>query len=98
MGQQGARALAFGSSVSRAFHNDFIAFLCEYGFWGLMLFIKWLYYPIQKAKDNKMVVLAVVGYIAACGLTLEPVTAGRFTYYVFWLYALQLSFCQRLKY
>ena len=97
MGNEGARALAFGSAVSRAFHNDFIAFLCEYGFLGLILYLGWLYYPVKKAKENKLIVASVVGYIAACGLTLEPVTAGRFTYFIFWIYAVQIAVCRNVE-
>lgn len=98
MGQEGGRALALDTNISTGFHNDFIAFFCEYGLIGLILFIKWLYYPIKLAKNNKWLVASVVCYIAACGLTLEPVTAGRFTYFVLWIYAIQLSVYQKVKY
>ena len=98
MGQSGGRSLALDTHISTGFHNDFIAFFCEYGVIGLLLFIKWLYYPIKVACSNKWLVISVVVYIAACGLTLEPVSVGRFTYFIFWVYAFQLGVYQNIKY
>lgn len=91
MGQEGGRDLAQVRLVHTGFHNDFIAFLCEYGLIGLYLYCKWLYFPISYSQGNKVLIIAVIMYIAVCSSTLEPITAGRFTYFIFWLYALQLA-------
>ena len=94
LGLEGGRNLAQYRLVHTGFHNDFIAFLCEYGFVGLFIFIKWLWYPISKATSNKLLVSAVIVYLVMCSMTLEPITAGRFSYFIFWLYALQLAVSQ----
>lgn len=94
LGLEGGRNLAQERLVHTGFHNDFIAFLCEYGFIGLFIFIKWLWYPISIATSNKLLVSAVIVYLIMCSMTLEPITAGRFSYFIFWLYALQLAVSQ----
>lgn len=92
MGLEGGRALALDTHISTGFHNDYLAMFCEYGCLGFALFIKWLVYPFKAAFQNKGVVLSVIVYIAVCGMTLEPIAAGRFTYFIFWLYAIMLAF------
>lgn len=94
LGLEEGRNLAQFRLVHTGFHNDFIAFLCEYGFVGLFIFIKWLWFPISKATSNKLLVSAVIVYLIMCSMTLEPITAGRFSYFIFWLYALQLAVSQ----
>ena len=90
MGQEGGRLLALNTGISTGFHNDFVAFFCEYGVIGLVLYLKWLLYPINVSTQNKGLVISIVIYIAACSLTLEPITAGRFTYFIFWIYAVMI--------
>lgn len=94
IGQEGGRSLALNTGISTGFHNDFVAFFCEYGVIGLVLYLKWLLYPIKVSTQNKGLVISIVIYIAACSFTLEPITAGRFTYFIFWIYAVMIAMCQ----
>ena len=73
------------------FHNDYIGFLVEYGIIGCVCFLYMLIFPLIKTPRNSpnfIRILAVVAYIASCSFSLEPYTAGRFPYYVFYLYGL----------
>lgn len=97
LGLQEGRKLAQYKLVHTGFHNDFIAFLCEYGFVGLFFFLKWLWYPISKTSANKLLIASPIVYLIMCSMTLEPITAGRFTYFIFWLYTIQLAVCQTEK-
>lgn len=57
----------------RAFHNDFIAVLCEYGFAGLILFVYTLFRIIKRI--NREYIYQVGGLLATyvtVALTLEP--------------------------
>ncbi len=65
----------------RAFHNDFVAVLVEYGIVGLVLFLCVLAYPYRIArKEDKPVIAALLLYIITLGMTLEPITSGRFVF------------------
>ena len=67
------------------FHNDFLAVLCNYGLVGFAIFIYMLFvYPIKyMTRVSRPVVLALVVYLALSCMTLEPISAGRITYIVF---------------
>lgn len=66
---------------ARAFHNDFVAVLVEYGIVGLVLFLCFLAYPYRIArKEDKPVIAALLLYIITIGMTLEPITSGRFVF------------------
>lgn len=66
---------------ARAFHNDFVAVLVEYGIVGLVLFLCVLAYPYRIArKEDKPVIAALLLYIITLGMTLEPITSGRFVF------------------
>ena len=76
---------------ARAFHNDFVAALVEYGFVGLILFLYTLYYAIKKApKSTHLSVWALlVSYVAVC-MTLEPTFSDMpssiiFTFFLFYI-------------
>jgi len=74
------------------FHNDFIAFLVDYGLLGLSLFLAALILPIKRASSKvRPTIIALVTYLALCCMTLEPITAGRLTYFGFYFYILLLS-------
>ena len=76
---------------SIGFHNDFVAFLVDYGLVGLVLFLYMLYYPIKKVPRNSYYfpfVVCIITYLVVTGMTLEPLTGGRLPYFVFYLQAL----------
>lgn len=84
-GYVGGRQL---SGVTVAFHNDFLAFLVEYGVLGLFIIISFIVTPLIKSnKNNRPLVLASLVYLIAVEFTLEPIAAGRFPFYVIWLYS-----------
>lgn len=75
-----------------AFHNDFIAFLVEYGFLGFCTFVSFMGLPIiRSTKENRGKVLACMAYLLIVCMTLEPFAAGRLPFYVIWLYIYFLS-------
>ena len=90
LGYSGGRHLGYGSD-QWAFHNDFLAFLVEYGIIGFTLFIKFLFTPFQKSGRIKPMVLAGMSFLLLTCMTLEPFAAGRFPFFVFWFYMVQLS-------
>lgn len=76
------------------FHNDFLAFLVDYGIVGLGLFLYMMIYPILRTPRNSVQypqVLGIVGFLVITGITLEPMNGGRLPYYVFYLQALLLA-------
>ena len=86
-GYEGGRNL-----IHRAFHNDFLAFLLEYGFIGFCCFIAFFFRPLYKiSKVNRAITIAAVSALLAVSMTLEPFAAGRWPYFAFWLYALGLG-------
>lgn len=76
---------------ARAFHNDFIAFLVEYGFVGLILFLSALSYPVRRASRSiRNTILGFVTFIAVAGLTLEPISSDMpnsiaFTFFILYV-------------
>lgn len=71
-----------------AFHNDYLAFLVEYGVLGAIVLLSFLFTPLLKSnKNNRPIVLASLAYLMTVGLTLEPLAAGRLPFYAIWLYA-----------
>ena len=85
-----------GLSISGSFigfHNDFLAFLVEYGIVGVVSFVYMLVYPIIKTPRNSKQfpsVLCIMVYLIITCMTIEPITSGRLPYYVFYLQALLL--------
>ena len=89
-GYIGGRKLGVLGQV--AFHNDFLAFLVEYGIIGLCIFIYFIMYPIFGIyKENRAMVFACLSYLIVVCMTLEPFAAGRLPFYAFWLYIYYLS-------
>ena len=78
--------------LNTAFHNDFLAFLVEYGVLGLFLFLTFFFYPLYKSKkeNRKQVIAALLSLLVIC-TTLEPFAAGRWAYFGFWLLALSIG-------
>lgn len=74
------------------FHNDFLAIFCSYGLVGLSVFIYMLFFFPFKGinKDSRSIVIAIVSYLMLACLTLEPLSAGRLTFWAF--YSLILLF------
>lgn len=81
------RSLYMGGYVSAyGFHNDFVAILCQYGVIGLVTFIYLLVKPIIGLQNKgRMPVAAFIIYIICFSLTLEPFTAGRLSFFGFYL-------------
>ena len=90
MGFTGGRHLGWGSD-QRAFHNDFLAFMVNYGLIGLTLFIAFFLKPLRNIEINKSFIYAGMAFLFVACMTLEPFTAGRLPFFVFWFYLLQLS-------
>lgn len=70
------------------FHNDYLAFLVDYGLVGLILFISLLFYPIKLVWNNpskRIVVLSLILFLMTCCATLEPFTMGYLTYWYFYM-------------
>lgn len=70
-------------------HNDYVAFLAEYGIIGLILFLCLLLLPFYNLKYGTKVIgetCALTVYLFLASLTLEPFAFGRWVYYVFLLY------------
>ena len=78
----------------RGFHNDYLAFLVDYGIVGLALFFYMLSYPFKILPPNSSllpIIFSMMSYLATCFLTLEPMTFGKVTYFAFYLYVLLLA-------
>jgi len=74
-----------------ALHNDFLAFCCEYGYLGLVLFLSLFIIPFKHCGFRKSTALASLVYLLCVTMTLEPFAAGRVPYYAYWFYTLLLS-------
>ena len=86
--------MTLGTNTHIGCHSDYVAFLVEYGYIGICLFLNTLLYPVRKALSDKKrfpMVLAFTVYLAACCLTLEPLTLGRIPYYMFFVLILLLT-------
>lgn len=86
--------LKLGMPYEFGSHNDFVAFLAEYGIVGLCMFIAFLLIPIinlHNLKEVKVEVFAGVIYLGLACCTIEPFASGRSTYYLFWFYLTMLS-------
>lgn len=92
-GHERTMVLGTGSTYYVGCHNDYIAFLVEYGVIGFLMFLGILLFPIMKIISTKLIleishVFTIISYIAVCSITLEPFTLGRIPYYMFYLYAI----------
>ena len=66
-------AFRLGFREGMGFHNDFLAFLCSYGFVGLILFLIVLLWPVfMTKKENRTHVLPFTVFLLVVGTTVEP--------------------------
>lgn len=75
-------------------HNDYVAFLVEFGYLGLFCFFLLLYYPLRFVKfksEGFPVLLSFVLYIAICSMSLEIYTTGNLVFWFFYLYILYMK-------
>ena len=82
------------SGIRVGFHNDYIGFLVDYGFIGLVLLLYMLYYPIKmvpKGASERAMVFVLIIYLATSFMTLEPLLLGSMCYFTFYMYALLLA-------
>ena len=75
-----------GYTYNRAFHNDFLAFLVDYGLVGLIAFVSMFLYPLKGIFLKDKAVLACTVFLFVNCMTLEPFCLGVLLYYSFWLY------------
>lgn len=75
-----------GFTYNRAFHNDFLAFLVDYGLVGFIAFVSMLFYPLKVGLLKDKAVLACIVFLFVNCMTLEPFCLGVLIYYSFWLY------------
>lgn len=74
------------------FHNDFIAFLVDYGIVGIALFISVLILPLRLVSSQlRTTVISLIAYIVTICMTLEPLTAGRLPFFIFYFYIYLLA-------
>ena len=93
--------IALGTAVKKGIHNDYIAFLIEYGLIGLSLFLAILSAPIRYLKEKQRFsqVLSLTLYLATCIFTLEPLTLGIMCFYLFYTYIYYYSqYDEKLSY
>lgn len=84
-------AMTLGTPYRIGSHNDYVAFLVEYGIIGFASYLYMLAFPIIKILKKGVLegfyqVLTLSVYIAVGCFTLEPFTLGRIPFYMFYLY------------
>ena len=70
------------------FHNDYLAFLVDYGVVGLILFLGIIVYPLKLVANipsKRPIVISLLVFILICSMTLEPFTLGNLTYWYFYM-------------
>ena len=70
------------------FHNDYLAFLVDYGVVGLILFFCIIVYPLKlvaNVPSKRPIVSSLLAFILVCSMTLEPFTLGNLTYWYFYM-------------
>ena len=75
-----------GFSYNRAFHNDFLAFLVDYGIVGFISFVSMFFSPLKGVFLKEKTVLGCIVFLLIICLTLEPFCLGVLLYYYFWMY------------
>ncbi len=87
-GYEDGYVLGFGQihRNTTAFHNDFIAFLVDYGLVGFTFFIISFFSPIKHVSFRKNTdIYANIVFLFLCCFTLEPFSLGIALFYVFWI-------------
>jgi O-antigen ligase len=83
-----------GFNHAQGSHNDYIAFLIDYGIVGLLCLISFLTHPLR-IKQNRItrpIAVACCFYLAVCCMTLEPLSLGAIPFWLFYLYILSLVY------
>lgn len=82
-----------GSSVSGvSTHNDFLSILIYYGFLGVCVFLCIITYPLRIcSKEELPYIIALLVYLLACSMTIEPLAHGNFVYWGFLFYIIVLA-------
>ena len=78
------------TGVAGGFHNEFLAFLVDYGVVGLVMLVLLLYYPIKLSYHNlnkRPLVVTLIMYLVMCFLTLEPFTHALMMFFSYYFYA-----------
>lgn len=76
-----------GYNKPQGFHNEFIAILVNYGVIGFFIFSYLLLLPVKIAPHkSKATITALILYLVLTFATLEPITAGRIPYFIYYLY------------
>ena len=86
IGYQGGFFLAIPGGFG--FHNDYLAFLVDYGIVGTILFFCIIAYPLKLVANNpakRPIVISLLAFILICSMTLEPFTYGILTYWFFYM-------------
>ncbi|MBR5781897.1 MAG: O-antigen ligase family protein [Bacteroidales bacterium] len=87
IGYDGGFSLAIPGGYG--FHNDFLAFLVDYGLVGLLFFLALMLYPIiivGKNSSARPIVISLVLFLLTCCSTLEPLTAGKLPYWYYYFF------------
>lgn len=96
-GNGNVKGLSLAYGYTRGTHNDFVAFLIEYGFVGLFLFLVLFLYPLKIVGLKNTVVLALTLFMLAACITLEPLSGGYFMFYAFWYYMVVIAKEENMK-
>lgn len=90
LGYTGGLTLGY-NNVATGFHNEFLAMQMEYGIVGLIILLGILLGPCwrfrkQYTSMQAPVVVSLCLYLIITGFTLEPLTTGFHTVYLFYFY------------
>ena len=77
-----------GYGHGQGFHNDFIAFLVDYGLVGFILFVVPLIRLLIGSFRINVSLFCTCLYLILCGMTIEPFTLGVFPYFLFFIYVI----------
>lgn len=86
MGYHKGYNLGFGHG--QGFHNDYLAFLVDYGLFGFILFVVPLFRLLISSFKANVSLFCTSVYLILCGMTIEPFTLGVFPYYLFFIYTI----------
>ena len=89
MGSYNGLKLGYGATTG--FHNEFFAMLVEYGFVGLIMLLVMLFEPCWKywnrySTTQAPVIVSLCFYLIITGFTLEPLTTGFCSFFLFYFY------------
>lgn len=90
LGHTGGLTLGY-NNVTTGFHNEFLAMLMEYGIVGLIILLGMLFGPCWKIRKQYTsmqapVVVSLCLYLIITAFTLEPLTTGFCSFFLFYSY------------